>query len=64
MLVPSTYYLPQLQGFGKITLLGEFPWPWPSVFMCLTFIIVDLGQTARAFNMTLYPPPASILFWT
>jgi molybdopterin-containing oxidoreductase family membrane subunit len=31
--------------------------------MCLTFIIVDLGQPARAFNMILYPSPNSILFW-
>ncbi|MCX5906544.1 MAG: polysulfide reductase NrfD, partial [Deltaproteobacteria bacterium] len=30
---------------------------------CLTFIIVDLGQPARAFNMILYPSPQSILFW-
>jgi molybdopterin-containing oxidoreductase family membrane subunit len=31
--------------------------------MCLTFIIVDLGQPARAFNMIIYPTPSSILFW-
>ncbi len=31
--------------------------------MCLTFIIVDLGQPSRAFNVLLYPTPNSVLFW-
>jgi molybdopterin-containing oxidoreductase family membrane subunit len=56
------YYLHDYKAFGKITILGEFL-AVASVFMCLTFIIVDLGQPARAFNMILYPTPSSILFW-
>jgi Ni/Fe-hydrogenase subunit HybB-like protein len=56
------YYLHNFKVFGKITILGEFL-AVASVFMCLTFIIVDLGQPARAFNMILYPTPSSILFW-
>jgi Ni/Fe-hydrogenase subunit HybB-like protein len=56
------YYLHNYKAFGKITILGEFL-AVASVFMCVTFIIVDLGQPARAFNVLLYPTPSSILFW-
>jgi Ni/Fe-hydrogenase subunit HybB-like protein len=56
------YYLHHYKAFGKITILGEFL-AVASVIMCLTFIIVDLGQPARAFNVLLYPTPSSILFW-
>jgi len=31
--------------------------------MSVTFVIVDLGQPGRAFNMILHPSPKSILFW-
>ena len=31
--------------------------------MCMLFIIVDLGQPGRVFNMILHPSPRSILFW-
>jgi len=56
------YYLHDYKSFGKITILGEFL-AVASVFMCLTFIIVDLGQPARAFNVLIYPTLSSILFW-
>ena len=56
------YYLHNYKAFGKITILGEFL-AISAVIMCLTFIIVDLGQPARAFNIVLYPTPSSILFW-
>jgi Ni/Fe-hydrogenase subunit HybB-like protein len=56
------YYLHNCKAFGRITILGEFL-AVASVVMCLTFIIVDLGQPARAFNMIIYPTPSSILFW-
>ncbi len=56
------YYLHHYKAFGKITILGEFL-AVSAVIMCLTFIIVDLGQPARAFNMILHPTPSSILFW-
>src|SRR5512139_1355310 len=56
------YYLHDYKTFGKITILGEFL-AVACVFMCITFIIVDLGQPARAFNLLLYPTPSSILFW-
>jgi len=56
------YYLHNYKAFGKITILGEFL-AVSSVTMCLLFIIVDLGQPMRAFNVILYPTPNSILFW-
>ncbi len=56
------YYLHNYKVFGKITILGEFL-AVASVTMCLTFIVVDLGQPARAFNVLLYPTPNSVLFW-
>lgn len=56
------YYLHNYKTFGKIAILGEFL-AVACVFMCITFIIVDLGQPARAFNLLLYPTPSSILFW-
>ncbi|MEW6348197.1 MAG: sulfate reduction electron transfer complex DsrMKJOP subunit DsrP [Thermodesulfobacteriota bacterium] len=56
------YYLHDHKIFGKITILGEFL-AVAAVTMCLTFIIVDLGQPFRAFNVILYPTPNSVLFW-
>lgn len=56
------YYLHHYKTFGRITILGEFL-AVSAVAMCLSFIIVDLGQPARAFNVALYPTPSSILFW-
>ncbi|PJA49159.1 MAG: menaquinol oxidoreductase, partial [Syntrophobacterales bacterium CG_4_9_14_3_um_filter_49_8] len=62
VMVVLPYYLHNYKIFGKITILGEFL-AVASVAMCLTFIIADLGQPARAFNVLLYPTPTSILFW-
>jgi molybdopterin-containing oxidoreductase family membrane subunit len=56
------YYLHNYKVFGKITLLGEFL-AVACVTMCLTFIVVDLGQPSRAFNVLLHPTPNSVLFW-
>ena len=56
------YYLHNYKAFGRMTILGEFL-AVSAVIMCVPFIIVDLGQPARAFNMILYPSPNSILFW-
>ncbi len=56
------YYVHDYKVFGRITILGEFL-AISAVLMCLTFILVDLGQPSRAFNMILYPTPSSILFW-
>jgi len=62
VMVVLPYYLHNYKGFGRITILGEFL-AVSAVLMCLIFIIVDLGQPARAFNVLLYPTPSSILFW-
>jgi molybdopterin-containing oxidoreductase family membrane subunit len=62
VMVVLPYYLHNFKVFGRITVLGEFV-AVSAVVMCLMFIVADLGQPARAFNMILHPSPASILFW-
>jgi Ni/Fe-hydrogenase subunit HybB-like protein len=62
VMVVLPYYLHDYKLFGRIAILGEFL-AIGSVVMCVLFIMVDLGQPARAFNMILHPSPRSILFW-
>ena len=62
VMVVLPYYLHDYKAFGKVTILGEFL-AIAAVVMCLLFIIVDLGQPMRAFNMLLYPTLNSVLFW-
>lgn len=56
------YYLHNEKSFRKIIILGEFL-AVAAVVVCITFIVVDLGQPSRVFNLFLYPSPTSILFW-
>ena len=62
VIVVLPYYLHDYKAFGKVTILGEFL-AIASVLMCLTFILIDLGQPMRALNVLLYPTPNSVLFW-
>jgi molybdopterin-containing oxidoreductase family membrane subunit len=62
VMVVLPYYLHDYKAFGRITILGEFL-AIAAIVMCLSFIIVDLGQPMRLFNVPLYPSPNSILFW-
>jgi Ni/Fe-hydrogenase subunit HybB-like protein len=62
VMVVLPYYLHDFKVFGRIALLGEFL-AIGSVVTCVLFIMVDLGQPSRAFNMFLHPSPRSILFW-
>ena len=62
VMVVLPYYLHDYKAFGRITILGEFL-AIASIVMCLLFIIVDLGQPTRLFNVPLYPTPNSVLFW-
>ncbi|GAB4349388.1 MAG: polysulfide reductase NrfD [Candidatus Abyssubacteria bacterium] len=62
VMVVLPYYLHNYKAFGKITVLGEFL-AVSAVTMCGLFVLVDLGNPARAFNLILYPTPNSILFW-
>jgi len=62
VMVVLPYYLHDYKAFGKVTILGEFL-AIASVVMCVTFILVDLGQPARIMNVFLYPTPNSVLFW-
>ncbi len=56
------YYLHDYKTFGKITILGEFL-AVASIVMCLSYLLVHLGQPMRALNIFLHPTPWSMLFW-
>jgi molybdopterin-containing oxidoreductase family membrane subunit len=62
VMVVLPYYLHDYKAYGRITILGEFL-AIAALVMCLTFIIVDLGQPRRIFNVWLYPTLHSVLFW-
>jgi molybdopterin-containing oxidoreductase family membrane subunit len=62
VMVVLPYYLHDYKAFGKVTILGEFL-AISSVLMCVTFILVDLGQPMRIMNVFLYPTLNSVLFW-
>ena len=62
VMVVLPYYLHDYKAFGRVTILGEFL-AIAAVVMCITFILVDLGQPMRIFNVLLYPTPHSVLFW-
>ncbi|MBD3218503.1 MAG: menaquinol oxidoreductase, partial [candidate division Zixibacteria bacterium] len=62
VMVVLPYYLHNYKAFGKITILGEFL-AISSVIMCMLFVVVDIGQPSRMFNLFLHPTPNSMLFW-
>jgi molybdopterin-containing oxidoreductase family membrane subunit len=62
VMVVIPYYLHNYEKFHRITILGEFL-AVAALVMCLLFIMVDLGQPIRAFNVMLYPSPKSMLFY-
>jgi molybdopterin-containing oxidoreductase family membrane subunit len=62
VMVVLPYYLHDYKAYGRITILGEFL-AIAAVVMCLLFIVVDLGQPMRLFNVPFYPTPNSVLFW-
>ena len=62
VMVVLPYYLHDYKAFGKVTILGEFL-AIASVLMCVTFILVDLGQPMLVLNVFIYFSPRSVLFW-
>ena len=62
VMVVLPYYLHHYKAFGRITILGEFL-AVPAIVLCGLFIIVDLGNPARFFNVMLHPSPSSMVFW-
>jgi Ni/Fe-hydrogenase subunit HybB-like protein len=62
VMVVLPYYLHNYKAFGKVTILGEFL-AIGAVVMCVLFILVDLGQPMRIFNVFLHASPNSVLFW-
>jgi len=62
VMVVLPYYLHNFKVFGKIAILGEYL-AIAAVSMCMLFVLADLGQPGRMFNLFLHPSPRSILFW-
>ncbi len=62
VMVVLPYYLHDYKAYGKVTILGEFL-AIASIVVCVTLILVDLGQPMRLLNVFLYPTPNSVLFW-
>jgi len=56
------YYLHNVKKFGRIVILGEFL-AVAAIVMCFLYLLVHLGQPARALNVFFYPTPHSLLFW-
>jgi molybdopterin-containing oxidoreductase family membrane subunit len=62
VMVVLPYYLHNFKAFGKMVILGECL-AVSAVLMCMTFILVDMGQPGRALNVLLYPTLNSLMFW-
>jgi molybdopterin-containing oxidoreductase family membrane subunit len=62
VVVVLPYYLHDWKAFGKIVILGEFL-AVSAVTMAGLFILANLGQPMRVFNVILYPSPSSLIFW-
>lgn len=62
VMVVLPYYLHDQKEFGRVTALGEFL-AVAAVTTTLLFIMADLGQPGRAFNILLYATPNSPFFW-
>jgi Ni/Fe-hydrogenase subunit HybB-like protein len=62
VMVVIPYYLHNYKKFGKLAVLGEFV-AIAAVSMCITFIVVDMGQPTRVMNIFFHPSPNSLMFW-
>ncbi len=62
VMVVLPYYLHNYKKFERITTLGEFL-AVTAVIMAVSFVLADLGQPARLFNIMLHPSLSSLLFW-
>lgn len=56
------YYLHHYKKFSSMVIFGEFM-AIGAIVMCMLFVVVDLGQPIRMFNLFMHPTPNSILFW-
>jgi len=56
------YYLHDYKQFARLTILGELL-AITAVIIAGLFILVDLGQPSRVFNIVLHPQPKSVMFW-
>lgn len=62
VMVVLPYYLHNYKEFRRITTFGEFL-AVAALLMCMLFIVIDLGQPKRVFNIMLHPTFNSVFFW-
>ena len=62
VMVVLPYYLHDYRAFGPLVILGEFI-AIAAVVTSALFVLVDMGQPARALNVLLHPAPSSMMFW-
>jgi Ni/Fe-hydrogenase subunit HybB-like protein len=62
VMVVLPYYLHDYKQFRRLTTLGEFL-AIAAIVMCISFVMIDLGQPVRFINLFLHPSPNSVLFW-
>ena len=62
VMVVLPYYLHDYKAYGRITVMGEFL-AIASIVVCITLVLVDLGQPMRVFNVLLYPTFHSVLLY-
>lgn len=62
VMVVIPLYLHNYKKFEQVVTFAEFM-AVAAVITCLGFIVVDLGQPQRLFNVLLHPTPHSILFY-
>ena len=62
VMVVLPYYIHDYKQFRRLTTLGEFL-AIPAILMCISFVVIDLGQPIRLINLFLHPSPNSVLFW-
>lgn len=63
VMVVLPYYLHNYKAFGRMTIFGELL-AVVAVMMTGLFILADMGQPKRFFNLFFHPSPSSVLFWT
>lgn len=62
VMVSIPHYFHNYREYGKIVIIGEFM-AVAAVATAILFVLVDLGQPMRVFNVLLHPSPNSMLFW-
>ena len=60
LVLPATFH--HYHPYHRVIVFAEFL-AIGAVIMCMLFIVVDMGQPQRVFNVILHPTPNSVMFW-